>query len=106
MSADRKILRAGAWVLILAVSLSVIGLIRFNDIKTNQVEMKRQIDFRFKSYDFVYFAKYHKVIPDDGHTSGSICVDVSHKKDFYVGTRNPTPFFTFMDELSCDLKTP
>ena len=109
MTTEKKMIntfRWGTWVLILAVSISAMAIIRYNDIKHTQEDIKRQIDFRFKSYDFIYFFANHKVVPDANHSAGYLCVDTSAKDYFYVMDRVKTPFYYAMDEVSCDLEHP
>jgi hypothetical protein len=94
------------WVLLLSIGITFISIYRYNSIKVTQETIKSKIDFRFKSYDFVYFFNNHKVIPNKDRTKGYICVDTSNKEEFYTGSRKPTPFYLFMDNLSCDKEEP
>jgi hypothetical protein len=91
------------WILLLTIGVVLTSSFEYNNIKMKQQKIENSVAFRFKSYDFEYFFKHHRVIPNPSQTSGSICIDTSKKETFYIGSRIQTHFYKHMNDLSCDL---
>ena len=89
------------YALLMALGLMVTVWNHFNYIGINQKTIIKKMDYRFKSYDFEYFARYNYVLPNKTKTRGKLCLDLDYKEEFYKD-KDKTPFYKFMDKLECN----